>query len=133
MGLVLVPVAMAILLSLGTWQVNRLHWKESLLASIDERSHAPAVDVSEIGARLAAGEEIMHRRAAGSSTTRNAISSRPSMANPASISIRRWNWRMDATCSSTEVSSPMTARTRRPGPKAWLKVPRRSQALPAPG
>lgn len=62
-GLVLVPLAMAILLSLGTWQVNRLHWKESLLAAIDERSHAPAVDVSDIAARLAAGEEIDYRHA----------------------------------------------------------------------
>ncbi|WP_245422615.1 SURF1 family protein [Rhizobium sp. AG855] len=57
---------MAILLSLGTWQVNRLHWKESLLADIDERSHAPAVDVSEIAARLAAGEEIDYRHASAS-------------------------------------------------------------------
>lgn len=65
-GLVLVPVAMAILLSLGTWQVNRLHWKESLLADIDERSHAPAVDVSDIAARLAAGEEIDYRHASAS-------------------------------------------------------------------
>ncbi|PYB77919.1 SURF1 family protein [Rhizobium wuzhouense] len=57
---------MAILLSLGTWQVNRLHWKESLLADIDERSHAPAVDVSDIAARLAAGEEIDYRHASAS-------------------------------------------------------------------
>jgi surfeit locus 1 family protein len=65
-GLVLVPVAMAILLSLGTWQVNRLHWKESLLADIDERSHSPAIDVAEISARLAAGEEIDYRHATAS-------------------------------------------------------------------
>ncbi|TPP10202.1 SURF1 family protein [Rhizobium glycinendophyticum] len=65
-GLVLVPLAIAILLSLGTWQVNRLHWKESLLTAIDERSHAPAIDVSEIAARLAAGEEIDYRHATAS-------------------------------------------------------------------
>jgi surfeit locus 1 family protein len=65
-GLVLVPVAMAILLSLGTWQVNRLHWKESLLASIDERSHAPAADIADIEAQLAAGEEIDYRHATAS-------------------------------------------------------------------
>lgn len=65
-GLVLVPLAMAILLSLGTWQVNRLHWKESLLTAIDERGHAPAIDVSEIAARLAAGEEIDYRHATAS-------------------------------------------------------------------
>ncbi len=35
-GLVLVPVALAILVSLGTWQVKRLYWKEALIASIDK-------------------------------------------------------------------------------------------------
>ena len=30
-----VAVAMAILLSLGTWQVKRLHWKEALIADIE--------------------------------------------------------------------------------------------------
>ena len=29
----------AVLLGLGTWQVERLHWKEALLAAIDERIH----------------------------------------------------------------------------------------------
>jgi len=35
-----VVIALAILLSLGTWQVERLHWKEKLLANITERRQA---------------------------------------------------------------------------------------------
>ena len=33
-------VCVAILLGLGTWQVNRLAWKQDLLATINERIHA---------------------------------------------------------------------------------------------
>src|SRR5690606_6173497 len=32
-------IALAILLSLGTWQVQRLMWKEALIASTQERIH----------------------------------------------------------------------------------------------
>ncbi|TIT96024.1 MAG: SURF1 family protein, partial [Mesorhizobium sp.] len=31
-------VLFAILLGLGTWQVQRLHWKEGLLETIDRRT-----------------------------------------------------------------------------------------------
>jgi surfeit locus 1 family protein len=33
-------VAFAILIMLGTWQVQRMHWKEGLLATIEARVHA---------------------------------------------------------------------------------------------
>jgi surfeit locus 1 family protein len=33
----------ALLIGLGTWQVERLHWKLDLLARVDARVHAPAV------------------------------------------------------------------------------------------
>ncbi len=56
--LVLGVVALGILLSLGTWQVERLHWKQGLIATIDARIHAPPVDVSEVARRAAAGEDI---------------------------------------------------------------------------
>ena len=65
-GLVLLPIALAILVSLGTWQVKRLYWKEALLASIDERSHADPADVAGIEAALAAGEPIDYRAARAS-------------------------------------------------------------------
>jgi surfeit locus 1 family protein len=36
-------VMLAILVGLGTWQVERLQWKEGLLAQIDSRTHAAPV------------------------------------------------------------------------------------------
>jgi surfeit locus 1 family protein len=36
-------VALAILIGLGLWQIERLHWKLSLIAAIDERMAAPAM------------------------------------------------------------------------------------------
>src|SRR6201995_1887059 len=35
--------ALAILLALGTWQVERLKWKEALIATLEERLAAPPV------------------------------------------------------------------------------------------
>jgi len=39
----LVTAALAVLVSLGNWQVERLHWKEALIAAATERPDAPAV------------------------------------------------------------------------------------------
>lgn len=58
---ILVLLALAILLSLGTWQAQRLVWKEQLLADIAERHAAPPLDVTEIEALLARGEAIEYR------------------------------------------------------------------------
>lgn len=65
-ALVIVPIALVILLSLGTWQVNRLHWKETLLADIEARGSAPAADVAEVERLLAAGEPVDYRHATAS-------------------------------------------------------------------
>lgn len=54
-------VALAILLSLGTWQVQRLAWKESLIAAIAERRVAPPVSVAGIESTLSAGGDIEYR------------------------------------------------------------------------
>lgn len=43
-------VAFAILIGLGTWQVQRLHWKEELLATIEARTHAAPRPLAEIEA-----------------------------------------------------------------------------------
>jgi len=43
---ILFLLALAILLSLGTWQVRRLHWKEQLLADIAERRAAPPASLA---------------------------------------------------------------------------------------
>lgn len=44
---VLGSVAIAILLGLGTWQMQRLHWKEDLIATIDRRMRSPPLTLEE--------------------------------------------------------------------------------------
>lgn len=61
LALVLLPVAMAILLSLGTWQVERLHWKEALIADIEARRPAPPSDVAAIEQMAKAGDDVDYR------------------------------------------------------------------------
>lgn len=59
---VAVLAALVILLSLGTWQVERLHWKEGLLADIAERRAAAPVQLSDIEAVRKSGGDIEYRR-----------------------------------------------------------------------
>lgn len=40
-------VALALLIGLGTWQVQRLHWKEGLIARIEARAHAEPVTIEQ--------------------------------------------------------------------------------------
>lgn len=46
-------LGLAILLSLGTWQVRRLHWKEGLLATIHERIHSTPEPLAAVEKRFA--------------------------------------------------------------------------------
>lgn len=41
-------LGVALLFALGTWQVERLHWKEGILRQIDERTHSPPQAVDAI-------------------------------------------------------------------------------------
>lgn len=63
----LVPLALAMLLGLGTWQVKRLNWKEDLLSTIAERRVAPPLEIEAVTALVAKGEDVDYRamRAAG--------------------------------------------------------------------
>jgi len=45
-------LAFIVLIGLGTWQVQRLYWKEALLATIAERIAAPPVPLAEIERKL---------------------------------------------------------------------------------
>ncbi|WP_429807781.1 SURF1 family protein [Ensifer sp. B1-9] len=58
---VLLAAAFASLISLGTWQMQRLHWKEGLLTAIQERRSAPPVSLGEIEKMLAEGGDIDYR------------------------------------------------------------------------
>ncbi|MCA1403512.1 SURF1 family protein [Ensifer sp. IC3342] len=57
-GIFLVVAALGVLVSLGTWQMQRLQWKEALLTAIAERRTAPPVSLEEIEAMAAAGNDI---------------------------------------------------------------------------
>ncbi|ACI53907.1 Surfeit locus 1 family protein [Rhizobium leguminosarum bv. trifolii WSM2304] len=59
---ILVLIALAILISLGTWQVERLHWKEGLIADIAARQAAAPVPLADIEAMAATGGDIEYRR-----------------------------------------------------------------------
>ena len=64
----LLLLALAILLSLGTWQVQRLFWKEALIADIAARGKAPPATVSAIEAMQRAGEDVDYRTLSASGT-----------------------------------------------------------------
>ena len=59
--LILLAVTLTVLVSLGSWQVRRLHWKEALLSEIAERRAMPPVKVEEISALLASGSDVDYR------------------------------------------------------------------------
>ncbi|SCB59847.1 surfeit locus 1 family protein [Rhizobium aethiopicum] len=59
---ILVLISLAILISLGTWQVERLYWKEGLLADIAARQAAAPVPLADIEAIAAAGGDIEYRK-----------------------------------------------------------------------
>lgn len=65
---ILVIASLALLLGLGTWQVERLHWKEGLLADIAERRSAEPVPLAKVEQALAAGEDIEYGRVSLSGT-----------------------------------------------------------------
>lgn len=53
-----VAIAFLILVGLGTWQAQRMQWKEQLLARIAATQTLPAQPLSRILARAAAGEDV---------------------------------------------------------------------------
>ena len=58
-GLVLAALAFVTLISLGNWQVRRLHWKEALLASVEQQLQAPPITLAE--AEVLPRSEIEYR------------------------------------------------------------------------
>ncbi|MEX6508095.1 SURF1 family protein [Jiella sp. M17.18] len=59
-------LGIAILCGLGTWQVERLQWKQALLARIDAQIHAAPVPVDALAADDAKGRDIEYRRVTAS-------------------------------------------------------------------
>ncbi|MEP7457155.1 SURF1 family protein [Phyllobacterium sp. SB3] len=59
--LILGSIVFAILIGLGTWQVERLQWKENLLAEIEQRTHATPASLSEIESLWAEKHDVDYR------------------------------------------------------------------------
>jgi len=53
LAVILGLVGLVVLLGLGTWQVERLQWKEALLATIEQRTHAAPEPLADIEKRFA--------------------------------------------------------------------------------
>lgn len=60
--------ALTVLILLGNWQVQRLTWKENLLATIDARLAAAPVPAGEIARLIADGADIRYRPATATGT-----------------------------------------------------------------
>jgi len=54
--------AMALLISLGNWQMQRLAWKEGLIAAIAARTHAEPVPLATAEERAGRGEDVEYTR-----------------------------------------------------------------------
>jgi surfeit locus 1 family protein len=65
-GLILLTVlsaaALAVLIGLGLWQLQRLQWKEGLIAQIEARVKAEPVSLKEAVARAHRGEDVSYLR-----------------------------------------------------------------------
>jgi surfeit locus 1 family protein len=55
-------VAFAILVGLGSWQLQRLAWKRDLLARIEAMREAPPVRLAYLMDEIARGEDVEFRR-----------------------------------------------------------------------
>jgi len=51
-------LAFAVLVALGSWQVQRLHWKEGLIATIHQRIAAPPMSIDSMEARYARSGDV---------------------------------------------------------------------------
>ena len=54
--------ALALLIGLGLWQLQRLQWKEGLIAQIETRVKAEPVSLKEAVAQASAGEDVSYLR-----------------------------------------------------------------------
>ena len=56
-----IVVGVIFLCGLGTWQLQRLAWKEALIARVEKNLSAPPVELADIDVLLRVGEDIEYR------------------------------------------------------------------------
>jgi surfeit locus 1 family protein len=54
--------SLALLIGLGVWQLQRLEWKQGLIAQIEARAHAEPVTLKEALTRARSGEDVSYLR-----------------------------------------------------------------------
>ena len=54
--------ALAVLVGLGVWQIERLEWKEGLIAKIETRSKGPAISLEEAAVMAGEGQDLSYYR-----------------------------------------------------------------------
>ncbi|TIX78252.1 MAG: SURF1 family protein, partial [Mesorhizobium sp.] len=57
-----------ILFGLGTWQVQRLYWKEGLIQTIDQRTHSAPVPLAEVEKRFTSTGDVDYTPVTASGT-----------------------------------------------------------------
>ncbi len=97
----LTVTGLAILISLGVWQLSRLQWKEGLQAAIDTRANAAAVTLTTAMARAPGGQPPRYSRVAIDATV--------SLTKPAYVytgrgGIAGWNVFVPATPANGPVT-----------------------------
>lgn len=90
-------IAFAILCGLGSWQVQRLHWKEDLLARIEKLKTAPAAPLATVLTAQAKPEDLAWERVS------TACEDVPGQPLPLVYGVRDGDmvWRAQAACGLT--------------------------------
>ncbi len=88
-------IVVAICASLGVWQMQRLHWKEGVLAKLAALQHAQPQPLAPVLARAARGEDVEF--------TRVSVDCAPSAPASAvfvqSVVDSQWVWRPQSACA----------------------------------
>lgn len=66
--LVLGTIVFALLIALGSWQLQRLHWKEGLIAQIAERTKSPPLPLTEMEVKFRATGDVDYSPVTASGT-----------------------------------------------------------------
>lgn len=89
-------IAIAILIGLGVWQLERLAWKEAMLARIEALAGAPARPLGEVLARAAKGQNVEFTRVAATCSPATRVSP---LAYRYALRDGRVAWRLLTPCA----------------------------------